>query len=173
MISNKTCQTKSRHSRNNKEGWNKNIHKRLDARLSTGSRRELATSLSKWERTTPLFTTYQPPQLPRQAPIALAMLVAERLEGHEATTVWALHKAEVAILEGQEFCSQRCRSWRFAAGVLVRGAKALHVYWAMGLTGRSHYLYCSVAAAAHREDSRITSPIRFPRHNPVRTKHSS
>ena len=39
--------------------------------------------------------------------MALAMLVAERLEGHEATTMWALRKAEVAILEGREFCSQR------------------------------------------------------------------
>ena len=107
------------------------------------------------------FTRNQPPQ-PRQAPMALAMLVAERLEGHEAITVWALHKAEVAILEGQEFCSQRCRSWRFAADMLIRGAKAMHIYWAMGVTKQSHHLHSIVAAAAHTEDSRNNIRIRFP-----------
>ena len=60
--------------------------------------------------------------------MALAMLVARRFGDGEATTVWALHKAEVTILEGQQFSSQRCRSWRFAADIYIRQSKQLHIY---------------------------------------------
>ena len=85
--------------------------------------------------------------------MALAMLVARRFGDGEATTVWALHKAEVTILEGQQFSSQRCRSWRFAADIYIRQSKQLHIYWAMGVTRQSHHLHSIVCAATHSEDS--------------------
>ena len=91
-------------------------------------------------------------QLPdwRQLPMVFLRLIAAVVSEEHWSCRWRLHKAEVHVMDrGNIYYTQACRSWRWAAEIVMQEKILCHCYWGMGLTSQHPLVHGLVVRLAH------------------------
>ena len=72
---------------------------------------------------------------------------------------WRLHKAEVHVMDrGEIYYTQPCRSWRWAAEIVMQEKILCHCYWGMGLTSQHPLVHGLVVRLAH-DKQQLMQPV--------------
>ena len=90
----------------------------------------------------------------RQLPMVFLKLIVALVSEEDWQCRWRLHKAEVHVLDrGEVYYTQACKSWRWAAEVVVEEKVLCHCYWGMGLTHQHPLVHGLVVRLGHDAES--------------------